>query len=313
MLALLLLSLQVAAVQISTQFIQADLVVPGTHQTFDDTSFEAQISVASWLTANAVLAGCVRPWELMTETGAGVSLYLCRDEAGVFRGCYDNNCAEVSCDVAPFVWEFVSVAASLTELTVCRSTWSARSLVCSSAVFAPSVEVKAFTRQGVITVSAASNHYELFELQVEFGAVLVSDLQARSDLRQCHSVCLQCTGPAYNACLEFIPIVELLESWEDNTSPARTLTEGSPAFKERIFRTVTQLAYTGWMYTHSLSAGWCEIIRFSMHSCNMCSETSDHCRIPALFYNTDLYAHSTTELFPYLFSRVLQCPPEGVE
>jgi hypothetical protein len=130
------MSLQAAALHISTQFIQADLELLGTDTTFDDTSFEAQISVTSWLTSNAVLVGCVRPWELMTEAGTGVSLSLCRDEAGFCRGCHDNYCVEVICSDTPFVWEFVSVALSLTELTVCRSTWSARSLVCRSAVFA---------------------------------------------------------------------------------------------------------------------------------------------------------------------------------
>lgn len=170
----------------------------------------------------------------------------------------NSNCATTSCSSTSFTWEFVSQSRHPTQMVVCRSTWAARTLSCNTLTVTSSSEQ--FTSTSSILISAAANNFELFALTIDFDFTDSTSLQTVSTATACHTVCFTCFGPAYNACSEFIPVIELDEEFSDSSTTSLSVREGSRQFQGRTFRSVTKLAITAWVHITS-SSGWCELIR----------------------------------------------------
>jgi hypothetical protein len=194
----------------------------------------------------------MQAWTLTTPQG---TLTLCKLHTGDFQACSGGSCAASIASGEQFKWEFASVSANRSQLKVCSSQWSPRSLACAS--FTSSALVLGST--STINVSAEVEQYDL-QLKAEY----LSDLTAVLNSYSCHSVCLACFGPSFTSCEEFFALVDLHST--EVTPSQLTFTRGDRVFRGRTYDTISEYALTGWFmmirYTPSTSP-WIEVLRLS--------------------------------------------------
>jgi hypothetical protein len=106
-----------------------------------------------------------------------------------------------------------------------------------------------------------SAELELYDLQLQTAPDLPSVLSAYT----CHSVCTSCFGPSFNACEEFIPLVDLQTTLSVPKVRSQSFTKGDRAFRGRSYDSIAEYALTFWFQFVAYDPGttWCEIIRFT--------------------------------------------------
>lgn len=258
--------LAVFGLRLSPLFMQKDLILTGGDPVFDDADFGKALTVSSWIKSNVIPTGCTNLWKLSLFGGGEFPskdfLSLCRDSSGFFKGCYGLNCFTTTCSVQPFTWEFVSLAFEQTLLTMCTTDWASKSLGCVTFAIKYVVYGHLFYHDSSVEVYPSTNSFEAYDFNIEAGVVSSTTFQSRITATACHSICMTCTGPAYNACPEFIPAVELQELWQKLPTNSRVISEGSIAFQGRTYASATEIAVTGWYNLQAWNtAGFIEILR----------------------------------------------------
>jgi hypothetical protein len=193
----------------------------------------------------------MQAWTLTTSQD---ELTLCKQITGDFQACSEAGCATSIGVGELFKWEFVSVSASGQLLRVCSSQWDTRSLTCVSVVSTALV----LGSSSLITVSA---EVEQFDLQLKIESL--SELSALLNSYTCHSVCIACFGPSFNACQEFFPLVDLHST--EGAGTVLTFTRGDRAFRGRTYDAIEEYAVTGWfkMLSYTTPNAVVEIFRFT--------------------------------------------------
>jgi hypothetical protein len=104
-----------------------------------------------------------------------------------------------------------------------------------------------------------SAELELYDLQLQTAPDLPSVLSAYT----CHSVCISCFGPSFNACEEFIPLVNLQTTLSVPNGQSQIFTKGDRAFRGRSYDSLSEYALTGWFQIVASNPGiiWCEVLR----------------------------------------------------
>jgi hypothetical protein len=195
---------------------------------------------------------CMQAWTLTTPQG---TLTLCKLHTGDFQACTETTCAALISSGEQFKWEFVSILANGSQLKVCSSQWSPKSLVCVSFTSSPLV----LASTSSINVSAEVEQYDL-QLKTEY----LSDLTAVLNSYTCHSVCLACFGPSFTSCEEFFALVDLQTTVA--TATQLTFTRDDRVFRGRTYDTISEYALTGWFKVISYipdQYNWVEVLRFS--------------------------------------------------
>jgi hypothetical protein len=245
------LCLAVAAIQIGPLLITdtfSILFSDASLQSFDATQ---DWTLYSWVSMYQLASSCITAWTLTTTQS---SLTLCKQPTGDFQVCFGVTCVSSIGTVALFSWEFVSVSVSSSQIQVCSSQWSPRSLNCAS------VQIPALTLDSTSSLQGSAE-LELYDLQLQTATDLPSVLSAYT----CHSVCINCFGPSFNACEEFFPLVNLQTTLSLPIGQSRSFTKGDRAFRGRTYDSISEYALTGWFQFVATNPvlNWCEVLRFT--------------------------------------------------
>jgi hypothetical protein len=114
---------------------------------------------------------------------------------------------------------------------------------------------------GSTSILQGSAELELYDLQLQTAPDLPSVLSAYT----CHSVCISCFGPSFNACEEFFPLVNLQTTLSLPNGESQIFTKGDRAFRGQSYDSIAEYALTGWfqIVASNPAIEWCEIIRFT--------------------------------------------------
>jgi hypothetical protein len=245
------LCLIVAAIQIGPLLITDSFSVLISDPSLKSFDVNQDWTLYSWVSMYQLTPSCMTAWTLTTTQGF---LTLCKQQTGDLQVCFGATCVSSSGTAALFYWEFVSVSMSSSHLKICSSRWSPRSLSCAS------VQISALTLDSASSLQGSAE-LELYDLQLQTATDLLSVLLAYT----CHSVCFSCFGPSFNACEEFIPLVNLQTTLTLPNGQSQSFTKGDRAFRGRSYDALTSYAVTAWFKIENSDAtsGYCEVLRLT--------------------------------------------------
>jgi hypothetical protein len=252
-----ILCLSVVALQLGSLLLTEPLSVAFSDPTLENFEATEEWALYSWVSLYQSSGSCVLVWTIAVAQG---SFTLCKQPDGAFKVCSPAGCLTASGSAALFQWEFIGVSVKGSQVQVCSSQWSSRSPSCTTAQLSDLALSSASTLH-------TSGEVEQYDLQLITDPYV--DLTSLLNAYSCHSVCVLCFGPSFNACEEFFPLINLQSTLTLAAGQSPYFSSGDRVFRGRTYDSIIEYGMSGWfklVSTTLSAASYCEIVRFANSS-----------------------------------------------